>query len=299
MEENKNPQPVNGEETEVMESPVNENENKENEVTAEGNSDQNWKSVMLGGIPGILLGVGGVFAAQAFTSEGGSGNGGGGATGGHPGEEGDIPVANSVNDSMSFREAFAAAREEVGPGGAFAWHGNVYSTYRSDDPEWVQMGPDGQAAHCHDIVVQVHAEPYTAAATHTPTPEPAPDPDPEPQPEPQPDPDPDPQPDPEPDPDEADIQILGVEVNSETGAAEAYGYVNGHETQFLDVDGDNQVDMVLHDVNDDGEITPDEVEDVTGSGITIDGLSGDHVVDDVYVDNLDDPGLAEGEVVDF
>ena len=290
MEENKNPQPVNGEETEVMESPVIENENKETESVAEGTSEQTWKTVMLGGIPGILLGVGGVFAAQAFTNADDSGNNGGGGEGGSHLGEGDIPVANSVNDSMSFREAFEAAREEVGPGGAFSWHGNVYSTYRSDDPEWVQMGPDGQAAHCHEIVVQVHAEPYSAA----PAPAPAPDPEPEPSPEPEPTPEPHPEPEPQPDPDAPDIQILGVDVNSETGQAVAYGYVNGHETEFHDIDGDNQVDIVLHDVNDDGEITPDEVADATGSGITIDDLNGGSGYENDV--NLD---VAEGEVVDF
>ena len=290
MEENKNPQPVNGEETEVMESPVIENENKETESAAEGTSEQTWKNVMLGGIPGILLGVGGVFAAQAFTNADDSGNNGGGGAGGSHLEEGDIPVANSVNDSMSFREAFEAAREEVGPGGAFSWHGNVYSTYRSDDPEWVQMGPDGQAAHCHEIVVQVHAEPYSAS----PAPAPAPDPEPEPSPEPEPDPEPSPEPEPQPDPDAPDIRILGVDVNSETGEAVAYGYVNGHETEFYDIDGDNQVDLILHDVNDDGEITPDEVADATGSGITIDDLNGGS-----GYENDVNPDGAEGEVVDF
>lgn len=113
----------------------------------ENKSAQNWKEVLLGGIPGILLGAGGVLTAQAFTPA-------------PTPDETDIPVAHSVNNDMSFGQAFAAAREEVGPGGAFTWHGNVYSTYRSDDPEWIEMGPEGQAEHCHDIIVQVHVEPY-------------------------------------------------------------------------------------------------------------------------------------------
>ena len=53
--------------------------------------------------------------------------------------DGEIPVASSVSDEMSFSEAFAAAREEVGPGGVFEWNGNVYNTYYAD--EWENMSP--------------------------------------------------------------------------------------------------------------------------------------------------------------
>jgi len=35
---------------------------------------------------------------------------------------------------MSFNEAFAAARHEVGPGGVFHWHDGVYGTYYAN--EW-------------------------------------------------------------------------------------------------------------------------------------------------------------------
>ena len=45
-----------------------------------------------------------------------------------------VPVAYSVNDEMTFSDAFAAARQEVGAGGIFAWHGNIYSTYNAN--EW-------------------------------------------------------------------------------------------------------------------------------------------------------------------
>jgi hypothetical protein len=38
---------------------------------------------------------------------------------------------------MSFNEAFAAARSEVGAGGVFEWRGQVYGTYYGD--EWNAM----------------------------------------------------------------------------------------------------------------------------------------------------------------
>jgi hypothetical protein len=45
-----------------------------------------------------------------------------------------VPIATGVNDDMSFIEAFAAARTEVGPGGVFEWRGGVYGTYYAN--EW-------------------------------------------------------------------------------------------------------------------------------------------------------------------
>jgi len=46
----------------------------------------------------------------------------------------DVPIAQNVDDGMSFNEAFAAARHEVGAGGVFEWHGGVYGTYYAN--EW-------------------------------------------------------------------------------------------------------------------------------------------------------------------
>ncbi len=54
----------------------------------------------------------------------------------------DAPVATCVNDDMSFGEAFAAARAEVGPGGFFVWEGAAYNTYYAE--EWAAMSPEEQ-----------------------------------------------------------------------------------------------------------------------------------------------------------
>ena len=54
--------------------------------------------------------------------------------------DGEISVASSVSNEMSFSEAFAAAREEVGPGGVFEWNGNVYNTYYAE--EWENMSDE-------------------------------------------------------------------------------------------------------------------------------------------------------------
>lgn len=73
----------------------------------------NWKQVVIGRVPGVLLGARGVFSDSL--------------------ENGEIEVADghqpgTVSDELSFGDAFAAARAEIGPGGVFEWKGNLYAT---------------------------------------------------------------------------------------------------------------------------------------------------------------------------
>ena len=56
-----------------------------------------------------------------------------------------IDIATSVNDTMSFDEAFAAARAEVGPGGAFEWRGGIYGTFYAE--EWANMSDEEKAEY--------------------------------------------------------------------------------------------------------------------------------------------------------
>lgn len=53
------------------------------------------------------------------------------------------PLAEGVDDSMSFGDAFKTARAEVGPGGIFEWRGNLYNTYIK--PEWDAMDKSERA----------------------------------------------------------------------------------------------------------------------------------------------------------
>ncbi|MBR1513179.1 MAG: hypothetical protein IJ622_02675 [Bacteroidales bacterium] len=141
----------------------------------------------------------------------------------------DMPVATGVNDSMSFNQAFAAARQEVGAGGIFVWHGHTYGTYYAN--EWNAMSPEEHDQYWADV----H---HTTSNIHY---EPTPDPDPIPTPEPDPDPEPTPTSNP---------QALNL---NEEDIIEAY-----------DLDGDGQVDAVVVDAN--GNDIPDAILDTTGDG---------------------------------
>ncbi|WP_428667051.1 hypothetical protein [Runella sp.] len=64
-----------------------------------------------------------------------------------PGEE--VQIAHTINDEMPFSEAFSTAREEVGPGGIFNWHGNTYNTFIKD--EWTKLPLETKQEFLSDI----------------------------------------------------------------------------------------------------------------------------------------------------
>jgi len=83
-------------------------------------------------------------------------------SGEHVPEVSDLPVATGVTDDMTFSEAFAAARQEVGAGGMFYYHGHAYGTYYEN--EWNNMSGDDKADywasvhHTHAEYVHEHPE---------------------------------------------------------------------------------------------------------------------------------------------
>lgn len=221
-----------------------------------------WQSVLVGGVPGILIGAGGTVGVEAIANT--------------PESESqdsiqeetsnmEIHEAHSVNDDMSFSEAFAAARAEVGPGGAFTWHGHVYGTYRGDDREWLEMSDEDRAAHSQEILSQVHATPYTPTEDEpeiVPVPEESgeneqasfveAD-----------------------DAEDIDVHILGVgEIDTPYGttAQVGVGTIDDHAAVFADADGDDLVDTVLIDTNDNSQLDRGEVFDATNSGISMTDL---------------------------
>lgn len=71
-----------------------------------------------------------------------------------------------VNDDASFSQAFADARAQVGPGGAFEWRGHVYSTYYEE--EWNNMSAEERANYQSKIDYEtVAGEPTPSKPTST------------------------------------------------------------------------------------------------------------------------------------
>ena len=89
---------------------------------------ENWKPVTIGGLTGILMGAGAMYGVQAMAS---------GVHDDSTSADVEGIRAATVDDGMTFREAFSAARAQLGPGGVFTWHGNIYNTYTA--AEWKAM----------------------------------------------------------------------------------------------------------------------------------------------------------------
>ena len=146
----------------------------ENRPLINGQNDKqgesiSWKHVLLGGVPGILMGAGLVYASKADAAnynkeeltEQNSANVSDSEQQRNNVPENSLPVAKLHNE-LSFGEAFAQARAEVGSGGVFIWHGGIYNTYTVE--EWNAMTPQQKIDFAH----QVNPE-YQAHEIPTPT----------------------------------------------------------------------------------------------------------------------------------
>ncbi len=193
-----------------------------------------------------------------------------------------ISIAEGVNDEMSFSEAFAAARAEVGPGGAFEWRGNVYGTYTAD--EWNSMTAEDrqeyfshfnwsnagsssneEAATSQDDGIEVHTveEPGSAAAS-----------------------------------DDQEVEVLGVFHDSDNNANIAAMVVDGHDAIMVDVDNDGVFDVLAVDADGDGQVSANEMTSVAEANITVSEVS-DMAMGDLYATNDGLPDYINDANVDY
>lgn len=235
-----------------------------------------WKQVTIGGASGILLGGASVFFSGASNanddpdapSHGSQSTTNGEGTPVSPDSSvtvDGLPVA-TVSDDMSFNEAFAAAREEVGAGGVFEWHGGVYGTYYAN--EWNSMTPEQQSEFGNRVSygaseTSAHHETngHTTTETHTTeipvetgnrpevthVEEPTNNPD-------------------------NEVQIVGVhEATMEDGSVATFGEMNvhGQEVFVVDVDHDGTFDIMMSDMNNDGTISENEMANIQDQGMTV------------------------------
>ncbi len=203
--------------------------------------------------------------------------------------DGTVDVATNVDDSMTFGEAFAAARAEVGPGGAFEWHGKVYGTFYKN--EWNNMTADEKAeyeshfdwsrSHHHDTADdEIPVEHQKSHIANN-----------------------DDNSDDNDDNDDDEINVIGGEEDLPVVEVLGVGYdedldanvgvvsVDGVEAVLLDVDTDNTFDYLLVDENNDGEYSDDEIYDISEEDVTIGDLEELSVMPD-DVDIADDADMS-------
>lgn len=175
-----------------------------------------------------------------------------------PGLIGEIKVAQGVTDDMSFNEAFEAARAEVGSGGAFVWHGNVYNTYTAE--EWNAMTDEQREAFGDNFQSQAaNIDPHTTGNeagdgsginvvdVNPPIDNPIDDSTPE-------------------------VEVLGF-AQHESGAVMAGVAIDGQEFVVVDIDNNNEADAVMADLNGDGNISENEIGDISGQGVYMSDLA--------------------------
>lgn len=107
-----------------------------------------WKPVTIGGVTGILMGAGAMYATRLNTLQQEEGV-----------EQKDRPLAlkeAAAHDELSFGEAFQSARAELGPGGVFRWHGNIYNTYTVE--EWDQLSQADKETLAQRVDAEVSPE---------------------------------------------------------------------------------------------------------------------------------------------
>ena len=192
-----------------------------------------------------------------------------------------ISIAGGVNDEMSFSEAFAVARAEVGPGGAFEWRGDVYGTYTAD--EWNNMTADdrqeyfshfnwsnagsssnneAEASQDDDIEVHTVEEPGSASV------------------------------------DNQEVEVLGVAYDSDNNANIAAMVVDGHDAIMVDMDNDGVFDVMAVDVNGDGQVSDNEIVSVAEANLTVSEVNA-MATGDLYATNDGLPDYVNDANVDY
>lgn len=246
-----------------------------------------WQYVAIGGTAALLLGVGGAYAAthmgddkpeapepedlsDAFADTAG-------ATVHHDHHHhttfhsrmhstlmGDMRIAE-VSDSLSFDDAFAAARAQVGPGGIFEWRGGIYGTYYAN--EWNAMSDEEREIFAmrtsETDIYGGDADPATTrvgddgniVAVK----------------------------------DDGSYEYLGeVETRYSDGSSEriAYGRIAGQDISYFDVDGDGATDYMAIDRNQNGRWDDGEVRDMRTQS-TMRGVTSDNISEEIRIDHGD------------
>ncbi|MBD5324844.1 MAG: hypothetical protein HDS02_08500 [Bacteroides sp.] len=163
-------------------------------------------------------------------------------------------------DADNFNDAFAQARQQVGPGGVFEYNGRLYGTYYAD--EWNSMTAQERAdyqSRVSEIVPSGQTAAHIPSPSETPvaheesaetiptnaemiSPEPV----------------------------DSEIRVLGVEtVQNEDGQIMNVALVEceGNQALFVDVDNNGTIDVLIHEENGINGIQPEEIHDISDAGL--------------------------------
>lgn len=169
-----------------------------------------------------------------------------------------------VDDDKAFAEAFADARAQVGPGGVFEWHGQVYGTFYKD--EWDQMSAEERAewqskVDYNDLRDENEAQQY---AQHQDT--------------------------------QAQEPVQNANVHQTSQSQEQEPAVEIADIRKVDVDGNGQLDTVVE-LNNGvmfADLDHNGVADVAAADVNGDGMISNDEVADVRTENIVMPQAPDG-----
>lgn len=159
-----------------------------------------------------------------------------------------------VDNSLTFGEAFADARNQVGPGGVFSYNGQLYNTYYRE--EWNNLTSDQkneyyasvslpENSHSESIAPNVATEPvhetsFSQANSGA-------------------------------QPQRDEVYVLGVGSSTIEGQEVYVAHLStgGEDVVLLDIDKNGIFELAVADVNSDGEISQDEIFDISDRQITV------------------------------
>ena len=280
------------EQSQIIEETVNE----EQETSQESKRSSRVKKVA--GVAGVA--AAGVAAGVVFTSMASGDNPEPTTQAAHTAvPAGNVKVAE-VSDDMSFDEAFASARKQVGAGGVFEWRGKLYGTYYKN--EWDNMSQADKDQYAANVFGTPQAKVHQTNTQDQPQQDVAEDTDAE---------------------QNTNVQKVSHQTNNQQDRAEAgsgedgryniqqvYGArtvidnngnpmtmveakVNGHNAILCDINQDDKIDSMAIDANDDGRITQDEIIPVPQGSVLVSEL-GYGVPETQPVSGTDMSDVAEG-----
>lgn len=204
----------------------------------------------------------------------------------------EAPIANpgTVNDEMSFPQAFSSARDELGAGGVFSWQGEYYNTFYAEElDENNQPNVEYQTTNVHELPeIEYNSDPFEITTSE-------------------------------------EIEMEEITTEQATGEPHIMGLDSNAdgvtEAILVDLNLDGSADIMYGDFNEDGQLAEDEVviihnpSDLTTPEVITDGtvmaadlnadgtdeilladIDGDQMADVIGIDGNDNQVIEESEV---